>query len=134
VSSLQRYLATMPGVLEWAWDAVRPALTSGVIQETGWRLAETVRLSPAAPVSPATLREMGCRWGWFGCHPEYCREFFVRVSPVNLMTGACLAGLLNGAASVRGGISGGVDPTTDACRRCREMPILRRCRPIIARF
>ena len=24
VSSLQRFLATMPGVLEWAWDAVIP--------------------------------------------------------------------------------------------------------------
>jgi hypothetical protein len=31
VSSLQRYLATMPGVLEWAWDALRPAMVSGVI-------------------------------------------------------------------------------------------------------
>src|ERR1700692_4137084 len=36
VSSLQRYLATMPGVLEWAWDALRPAMTSGTIPETGW--------------------------------------------------------------------------------------------------
>ena len=24
VSSLQRYLATLPGVLEWAWAALRP--------------------------------------------------------------------------------------------------------------
>src|ERR1700709_1343831 len=51
VSSLQRYLATMPGVLEWAWDAVRPALVSGVVQETGWRLAKAARLSAAGPVS-----------------------------------------------------------------------------------
>ena len=29
VSSLQRYLATLPGVLAWAWDAVRPAMVSG---------------------------------------------------------------------------------------------------------
>ena len=26
VSSLQRCLATMPGVLEWAWAAIRPAM------------------------------------------------------------------------------------------------------------
>ena len=30
VSSLQRYLATLPGVLEWAWDAVRPAMVSAL--------------------------------------------------------------------------------------------------------
>jgi hypothetical protein len=34
VSSLQRYLATLPGVLEWAWAA----MAAGVIPETGWRL------------------------------------------------------------------------------------------------
>ena len=44
VSSLQRYLATMPGVLEWAWDAVRPAMVSGIIPETGWRLANDLSL------------------------------------------------------------------------------------------
>src|SRR5579863_3612736 len=43
VSSLQRYLATLPGVLEWAWAALRPAMASGVIPETGWRLATEVR-------------------------------------------------------------------------------------------
>src|ERR1700733_11692300 len=59
VSSLQRYLATMPGVLEWAWDAVRPAMVSGVIPETGWRLATTVHLSPASPVNEATVRDWG---------------------------------------------------------------------------
>ena len=42
VSSLQRYLATMPGVLEWAWAAIRPAMVSGVVPETGWRLANDV--------------------------------------------------------------------------------------------
>ena len=54
VSSLQRYLATMPGVLEWAWAAIRPAMVSGVIPETGWRLANSVRLTPLPPVSAAT--------------------------------------------------------------------------------
>src|SRR5579872_5209491 len=57
VSSLQRYLATMPGVLEWAWGAVRPALVSGIIQETGWRLAREVRISPLPRVSTARSEE-----------------------------------------------------------------------------
>jgi hypothetical protein len=95
VSSLQRYLATMPGVLEWAWDAVRPALISGVIQETGWRLAREVRISPLPKVSTAVLRV----WGVDDAGVAAIRniaENFVRVSPVNLMTGACLRLLLTG--------------------------------------
>jgi hypothetical protein len=95
VSSLQRYLATMPGVLEWAWDALRPAMVSGVIPETGWRLAETIRLSPATPVSVATLRE----WGISAAGLTAIRNIaanFVHVSPVNLVTGACLNVLLTG--------------------------------------
>ncbi len=90
VSSLQRYLATMPGVLEWAWDALRPAMASGTIPETGWRLGQSVRLAPATtnppaadPAAVATIRNVA--------------ENFVRVSPVNLVTGACLAQLLNDA-------------------------------------
>ena len=90
VSSLQRYLATMPGVLKWAWAAVRPAMVSGVIPETGWRLAGEVRLAPLPPASPAE------RAGWKLDMGGYTTigaiaDNFVRVSPVNLMTGACCA-------------------------------------------
>ncbi len=98
VSSLQRYLATLPGVLEWAWDALRPALASGVIPETGWRLAASVRLDNPAPVSQATCRA----WGLDGPALAAIRNIaanFVRVSPVNLVTGACLAQLLTGATA-----------------------------------
>src|ERR1700733_13199160 len=49
VSSLQRYLATMPGVLEWAWAAIRPAMVSGIVPETGWKLANNVRMTPLPP-------------------------------------------------------------------------------------
>src|ERR1700761_3594543 len=55
VSSLQRYLATLPGVLEWAWAALRPAMVSGVIPETGWRLATNLSLRPAVPLPMAVL-------------------------------------------------------------------------------
>ncbi|MGA3005185.1 MAG: hypothetical protein ABSE20_26045 [Acetobacteraceae bacterium] len=93
VSSLQRYLATMPGVLEWAWAAVRPAMVSGVIPETGWRLANSVRLAPLSAVSQST------RAVWqldrdAEATIRVIAENFVRVSPVNLMTGACLRTLL----------------------------------------
>jgi hypothetical protein len=96
VSSLQRYLATLPGVLEFAWAALRPAMASGVIPETGWRLASDVRLTPAAHVPSATLQ----RWGIDAVALAAIRNIaanFVRVSPVNLVTGACLSRLLTGA-------------------------------------
>ena len=95
VSSLQRYVATLPGVLEWAWDAVRPAIASGVIPETGWRLARDVAIPPADPVPPATLHA----WGIDAAGLAEIRnvaENFVRVSPVNLMTGASLRLILTG--------------------------------------
>jgi hypothetical protein len=101
VSSLQRHLATLPGVLEWAWDALRPAMASGAIPETGWRLAQSVRLAPTTtpppldPTGRAAIRNIAAN--------------FVRVSPVNLVTGACLAHLLNGAHPSGPGFS---DPWT----------------------
>jgi hypothetical protein len=97
VSSLQRYLATLPGVLEWAWTAVRPAMVSGALPETAWRLAGDLRLRPAEPVTPATLRS----WGIDPAGLTSIRNIatnFVRVSPVNLLTGACLRLLLVQAA------------------------------------
>lgn len=100
VSSLQRYLATLPGVLEWGWDALRPAMASGAVQETGWRLAANVRL-PSAKAAPqvedsAAVRNIAAN--------------FVRVSPVNLVFGACLRLLLTGAAPSGPGYSNGWTP------------------------
>jgi hypothetical protein len=96
VSSLQRYLATLPGVLEWAWDAVRPAMVSGVMSETGWRLAREVRIAPAEGVPDTIMRQ----WNVDAAGLSGIRTIaanFVRVSPVNLVTGACLRHLLLGA-------------------------------------
>ena len=103
VSSLQRYLATLPGVLEWAWAALRPAMVSGVISETGWRLASDVRLAAADPVTAAVLR----RWGVDDVGLAAIRNIaanFVRVSPVNLVTGACVRRLLTDAAPSGAGL------------------------------
>lgn len=104
VSSLQRYLATMPGVLEWAWGAVRPAMISGVIPETGWRIARSVRISPLPPVSAAVLQVWGVDCAGLGAIRNVA-ENFVRVAPVNLMTGACLRLLLTGTRPSGSGFS-----------------------------
>jgi len=102
VSSLQRYLATMPGVLEWAWAALQPAMRSGAIPQTGWRLAENVHCQPLTPV----VAEMLLRWGIDALDLAAIRNVaanFYRVSPVNLMTGACLKLLLTGPAPTGSG-------------------------------
>ena len=96
VSSLQRYLATMPGVLEWAWAVARPALAAGMVQKTGWRLARGVTIPPAPPISAAVLRVWGVDTAGLAAIRNIA-ENFVRVSPVNLMTGACLRLVLDGA-------------------------------------
>lgn len=95
VSSLQRYLATLPGVLEWAWAALGPAMASGVIPETGWRLAADVRVRPAEPIPAAMLQGWGVDAAGLAAIRNVAANF-VRVSPVNLVFGACLSRLLTG--------------------------------------
>ena len=105
VSSLQRYLATMPGVLEWVWDALRPAMLSGVIAETGWRLARDVRITPADPVPQERLHDWGVDAAALAAIRNVAANF-VRVSPVNLVTGACLSRLLTGTRPAGSGFAG----------------------------
>ena len=109
VSSLQRYVATMPGALEWAWDAIRPALASGTISETGWRLARNVHIPPARPVAADTLKDWGIDAAALAAIRNVA-ENFVRVSPVNLMTGASLALLLTGTRPSGSGFPGDWTP------------------------
>jgi hypothetical protein len=124
VSSLQRYVATMPGTLEWAWQALRPAIVSGAIPEIGWRLARSVRIPPLSPIPASALSGMGIDASGLAAIRNVA-ENFVRVSPVNLMTGACLRHLLLGAQPDGDGFAsewtppamlppmpGNVDPTT----------------------
>ena len=120
VSSLQRYLATLPGVLEWTWEALRPAMASGVIPETGWRLAADVRLQPASPTVMS----------WDAADVAAIRNIaanFVRVSPVNLVFGSCLRRLLTATAPAGPGISGTWTPPI-CSHRCRGMWSPERCR------
>jgi hypothetical protein len=104
VSSLPRYLATMPGVLEWAWASIRPAMVSGVVPETAWRLATDVRIAPLPPVSPTQRTAWRLDPGDDALIGSIA-ENFVRVSPVNLLTGACLRLLLTAPPPHGSGIS-----------------------------
>jgi hypothetical protein len=109
VSSLQRYVATLPGVLEWLWAALRPAMESGVIPETGWRLAEGVQVRPAAPVPATALPQMGIDGTGLAAIRNVAANF-VRVAPVNLVMGGCIHLLLNGARPQGAGFAAGWSP------------------------
>lgn len=96
VSSLQRHLATIPGVLEWGWAAVRPAFASGALPETAWEAArESADLTPLPKLSPAAARLLGIA----GAHVQRIREVclsFETVAPLNMAMGATIRALLNG--------------------------------------
>ena len=96
VSSLQRHLATMPGVLEWAWTALRPAVVSGRIPEDAWRLAQGIDIAPLPPISRAALRVLGVDAAGEAAIRNIC-DNFIQVSPINLLFSGSLRLLLNGA-------------------------------------
>ena len=99
-------VATLPGCLEWCWAVVRPAFLSGDIPETARRLAAVEDLAPLPALTRPALRLLGVdaageatvRGVW---------ESFVRVSPINILFGACLKLLLQGADGAGEGTPGG---------------------------
>jgi len=95
VSTLQRHVATVPGCLEWCWASVRPAFLSGKIPETAWRLAAPENLAPLPPLTRPALRLLGVDAAGEAAIRNIW-ESFVRVSPINILFGACLNLLLEG--------------------------------------
>lgn len=94
VSSMQRYLATMPGCLEWVWAALRPAMVNGAVQEAAWACVNSLSLTPLAPVSRPALRLFGVDAEAEGAIRAAC-DTFVRVSPINMIFGGCLRHVLD---------------------------------------
>ncbi len=95
VSSLQRHLATIPGMLEWAWDALAPAFQCGRAQEQSWAVADSLDLVPIKPLSGASLARLGVEDTDCRTIGDVCAGF-VRVAPVNMMFAGFLRKLLNG--------------------------------------
>ena len=93
VSSLFRHLAAYPGLLPWAWRAMRPALLSGAAQQLAWQRVDISGLPPLPPLSRREMAGLGVDPGGLAAIRTVCRSF-TRVSPVNLVVAASLAGLL----------------------------------------
>lgn len=121
VSTLQRFLATMPGVLEWGWAVVSPAMTSGKAPEAAWAAAAAANQPPLPPFTPPVLRLLGVG----DEDVETIRNIaanFARVSPVNVITGAMLEPLAKGQAAPNG--SGFSDAQWQAPEPLDDMPAL----------
>jgi hypothetical protein len=95
VSSLQRHLATIPGVLEWGWAAVRPAFASGALPAAAWEAADAIDLEPLPKLSRPALRLLGVDEGGLETIRLVCRSFET-VAPLNMAMGATIRALLSG--------------------------------------
>ena len=93
VSSIFRHLATYPGLLPWAWRILRPAFVSGAAQHLAWRRVDVSELPPLPRLSREALADLGVNAASLPVIRTVC-ESFARVSPINLVVGACLARLL----------------------------------------
>ncbi len=101
VSSLQRQLATVPGCLEWLWEAVRPAFIDGSVPEAAWGAVRGLDLPTLTPVPRPALRAMGVEGdGEAALQGVY--ETFLRASPVNMVTASLMGHLLAADAAGEG--------------------------------
>lgn len=97
VSSLQRHLATHPGVLPWAWGIVAPGFHSGLIPRTAWQIAQEAEHEPEPTVlNQSELRSLGVDAAALAAIRNIA-ENFVRVAPLNLLFAGCIRAILEGA-------------------------------------
>ena len=93
VSSLQRQLATIPGCLEWLWDAVRPAFIDGSVPRAAWGAIKNLDL-PSVPLVPRpALRVLGVDLAG-ETELQSIYETFLRASPVNMVTASLMTHFL----------------------------------------
>jgi hypothetical protein len=98
VALIFRHLATLPGALEWTWDAIGPAWRAGRVQQAAWKIAREVPLKPLARIRPPVLVALGldeeARQGI-----RHVVTAYDRANPENMLSILCLLRLLNGASA-----------------------------------
>ncbi len=89
VSTLQRYLATIPGVLQFGWTIIRPAMTSGAAPSAAWKAASDAAPPVFPELTASFLDDLEINTDSLQ-EIRNIAENFARVSPVNVITGALL--------------------------------------------
>ena len=96
VALIFRHLATLPGALEWTWDAIGPAWRAGRLQQAAWKIAREVPLKPLARIRPPVLVALGideeAKQGI-----RHVVTAYDRANPENMLSILCLLRLLNGS-------------------------------------
>src|SRR5690349_18716120 len=96
VALIFRHLATRPGVIEWAWNAMGPAWRAGLLQETAWRISREEPLVPLAPMPRAALEALGVDASSRAQIHEVIEAYNV-ANPENMLSMLCLLRLLEGS-------------------------------------
>lgn len=100
VALIYRHFATLPGALEWFWDAVGPAWRNGMLQEAAWRVAKA---SPLPPCVPFDAHELAAAGVDAAARAEIgiVLEAYNRANPENMLSMLCVVRLLEGAKTRR---------------------------------
>lgn len=101
VALIFRHLATRPGVLEWAWEAIGPAWRSGTLQEAAWKIARLAPLEPLVSVPRAALAALGVD-GEGEREVRAVLDAYNRANPENMLSMLCLLRLAGGVSASQG--------------------------------
>ena len=101
VALIFRHLATLPGGIEWVWEAIGPAWRAGRLQEAAWRIAREAPMEPIAAIPREALGPLGVDAAGLREIRTVC-EAYNRANPENMLTVLCLARMLGGAKASRG--------------------------------
>lgn len=96
VALIFRHLATLPGGIEWTWNAIGPAWRSGTLQEMAWKIAGDAPVEPLAPFPREALAALGVDDAGVEEIRNVARAYNL-ANPVNLLTVTCLSRALDGA-------------------------------------
>ena len=102
VALIFRHLATLPGALEWAWEALAPAWRAGQIQEAAWRIAREAPLESLGAIPHEALAPLGIDDAALR-EIHIVLEAYNRANPENLLSVLCLLRLLDGGRAASAG-------------------------------
>lgn len=95
VALIFRHLATVPGGLEWAWEAIGGSMSSGRLQEEAWRIAREAALDPIASIPGQALAALRVDAPGLA-EIRGVAQAYNRANPPNLLSVLCLRRMLGG--------------------------------------
>ena len=132
VALIFRHLATLPGGIEWAWNALAPAWKSGRLQETAWRIAREAPMDDIAPIPREALAALAVDAAGLE-EIRIVARAYNRANPENMLAVLCLLRLIDGAKPTRAADSnawtapvapGPLVPMTDVAAMTQEVAAL----------